>query len=321
MTAPPLIRTVGGVVRALDVVEDRAEDLRIEFIRRDTDTFMRWHFRNPRTVLFWHRGGARVLRASICGRPVEQAFQGPDRFAFYPAGVEIDGEWITGRRADYAVVFLPDAMVRDILPGPLPGPALAFRDDWLAESLTRLGAEREAGRGGGGSGWTTGWAAEALTRLRASIGATVGPGGARGTDPGPPPQAGGAAARPAPWDGRPPTMTRPQIKRVLAHMDDNLSEKLSTDQLARVAGLSRRHFGRVFRMTFGAAPHQFLISRRIERAAALLTDTERAVSDIALETGFGNPQHFAAAFRAATGLTASEARARLRAGQRLRGLP
>src|SRR5436190_3140709 len=64
--------------------------------------------------------------------------------------------------------------------------------------------------------------------------------------------------------------------------DARYFEPLEVDDLARAAGLSKAHFAREFRRTFGEAPHAYLMTRRLERAAALLRTTDRSVADICL---------------------------------------
>ena len=61
------------------------------------------------------------------------------------------------------------------------------------------------------------------------------------------------------------------------------------DDLARAAGLSRAHFSREFRAAFGESPHTYLLTRRMERAAALLRNTDRSVADVCLSVG--PPEH------------------------------
>src|SRR3954468_8266543 len=64
--------------------------------------------------------------------------------------------------------------------------------------------------------------------------------------------------------------------------DARYFEPLSVDDLAGAAGLSRAHFSREFRRTFGESPHSYLLTRRLERAAALLRTTDRSVAEICL---------------------------------------
>ena len=67
--------------------------------------------------------------------------------------------------------------------------------------------------------------------------------------------------------------------------DARYFEPLDVDDLARAAGLSRAHFSREFRRAFGESPHAYLLTRRLERAAALLRTTDRSVADICFSVG------------------------------------
>ena len=73
-------------------------------------------------------------------------------------------------------------------------------------------------------------------------------------------------------------------------------EPLDVDDLARAAGLSRAHFSREFRRAFGESPHAYLLTRRLERAAALLRKTDRSVADICLSVGLLSVGSFTTSF-------------------------
>jgi AraC-like DNA-binding protein len=78
--------------------------------------------------------------------------------------------------------------------------------------------------------------------------------------------------------------------------DARYVEPLTVDDLARAAGLSRAHFSREFRATFGETPHGYLLTRRLERAAALLRTTDRSVADICLSVGLVSVGSFTTSF-------------------------
>ena len=73
-------------------------------------------------------------------------------------------------------------------------------------------------------------------------------------------------------------------------------EPLGVDDLARAAGLSRAHFSREFRRAFGESPHAYLLTRRLERAAALLRTTDRSVADICFSVGLQSVGSFTTSF-------------------------
>ena len=84
-------------------------------------------------------------------------------------------------------------------------------------------------------------------------------------------------------------------------------------RLAQVSGASESHFARSFKDAFGVPPHRYLLTRRIERAAALLRDTDLPITDIAFETGWNSLGTFGRVFRDIVGESPSELRAREKA--------
>ncbi len=80
-------------------------------------------------------------------------------------------------------------------------------------------------------------------------------------------------------------------------------EPLDVEALARAAGLSRAHFSRAFSAAFGEAPHRYLLTRRLERAAALLRYTDRSVADVCVEVGLSSVGSFTTSFKRSFGST------------------
>jgi AraC-like DNA-binding protein len=85
--------------------------------------------------------------------------------------------------------------------------------------------------------------------------------------------------------------------------DSRYREHLDVPALARAAHLSPAHFSREFRRTFGETPHQYLLTRRLERAATLLRTTDRTVSDICLTVGLRSVGSFTTSFGRLFGLS------------------
>src|SRR6266545_6608203 len=91
--------------------------------------------------------------------------------------------------------------------------------------------------------------------------------------------------------------------------DARYFERLDVDDLARAAGLSRAHFSREFRRTFGESPHAYLLTRRLERAAALLRTTDRTVADICFSVGLQSVGSFTSSFTRTYGISPNAYRA------------
>ena len=85
--------------------------------------------------------------------------------------------------------------------------------------------------------------------------------------------------------------------------DARYFEPLGVDDLARAAGLSRAHFSREFRRTFGESPHAYLLTRRLERAAALLRTTDRTVAEICFAVGLQSVGSFTTSFTRTYGVS------------------
>lgn len=102
-----------------------------------------------------------------------------------------------------------------------------------------------------------------------------------------------------------------RLRRVLAHIEASLGGPITLENLASVAGLSRYHFGRVFRSATGEAPLAFVAQRRVERARMMLRDSSLPLSEIARQTGFASPAYFSTAFRRVTGMAPSDYRRQL----------
>jgi AraC-like DNA-binding protein len=92
-------------------------------------------------------------------------------------------------------------------------------------------------------------------------------------------------------------------------IDARYPDRLDVPVLARAAYLSPGHFSREFRRAFGETPHQYLLTRRLERAAALLRNTDRSVADICFTVGLRSVGSFTTSFRRVYGLSPTAYRA------------
>ena len=101
-----------------------------------------------------------------------------------------------------------------------------------------------------------------------------------------------------------------RLLRAKDRMDAASNEQWPVPRLAKVSGVSEAHFARSFKDAFGVPPHRYLLTRRIERAKALLRDTDLAITEIAFQTGWDSLGSFGRTFRDITGESPSVLRAR-----------
>jgi len=106
----------------------------------------------------------------------------------------------------------------------------------------------------------------------------------------------------------------PHLLRRLLRAKDRMDAASHQDwpvaRLARVSRVSAAHFARCFRQAFGIPPHRYLLTRRIERATALLRDTDLSITAIAFHTGWASLGSFGRIFRDITGDSPGTIRAR-----------
>jgi AraC family transcriptional regulator len=99
-------------------------------------------------------------------------------------------------------------------------------------------------------------------------------------------------------------LSRHKLRAVIDYIYEHLDAELSLDHLAAVARMSPYHFARLFKSSTGLPPHQYVITRRIERAQELLRDRDPLpLADIAAEVGFSSQSHFTRHFKQRVGVT------------------
>jgi AraC-like DNA-binding protein len=113
-----------------------------------------------------------------------------------------------------------------------------------------------------------------------------------------------------------------RLLRAKDRMDAASHEEWPVRRLARVSGVSEAHFARSFRQAFGVPPHRYLLTRRIERATALLRETELSITEIAFHCGWASLGTFGRTVREITGESPGGLRARGNGASRaLSGVP
>ena len=107
-----------------------------------------------------------------------------------------------------------------------------------------------------------------------------------------------------------------RLLRAKDRMDAASHEAWPVQRLARVSEVSEAHFARSFKQAFGTPPHRYLLTRRIERATALLRETDLPITEIAFQTGWESLGTFGRTFRDITGESPGVVRSRARAAAR-----
>ena len=100
-------------------------------------------------------------------------------------------------------------------------------------------------------------------------------------------------------------MAENALRRVKAHIEALLDQKIMLSDLAETAGLSVYHFAKAFKYMVGMPPYRYILHRRIERAREMLMSTELPITQIALAVGFSDHTQFARQFRRIVGATPS----------------
>jgi AraC-like DNA-binding protein len=108
-------------------------------------------------------------------------------------------------------------------------------------------------------------------------------------------------------------MTHPEPERHLLCArdlaDTRYAEQIDVASMASAAGLSKAHFSRSFTLAFGESPGAYLLTRRLERAAALLRNTDHSVAEVCFEVGLSSVGSFTTSFKRIYGRTPTQYRA------------
>lgn len=107
----------------------------------------------------------------------------------------------------------------------------------------------------------------------------------------------------------PAALPKWRLRRVIDHIDENISGPTSLAALAEAAGLSKMYFAAQFRAATGLRPHEYVLRRRVDRAKHLLTETQDSIAEISFSVGFQTQAHFTMVFKRIAGATPGQWRA------------
>lgn len=273
-------RDVGGELVSCTVVDSRTTH--VEVLGRRATGPISWRFRQPRLALFWFRSGLKELHLDLDGHRIHSGINHGTNLALLPASTSVVGEFEVAPSFDYTVVFLDPTVASDA-GCHFNRPLIAFGNEDLQRGLSVLC--REARNADSLYGlFAEGWAMQALALLA---------------------RVDGSQAAPVrPCGGLAPG----SLRRVIDYIEADLSRAFTIEELAKVAGVSPRHFIRAFRESAGQTPLRYVYDLRLERAKEFLLDPRRTATEVALDCGFSHAQHFSTAFKKATGLTPSDFR-------------
>jgi AraC family transcriptional regulator len=104
------------------------------------------------------------------------------------------------------------------------------------------------------------------------------------------------------------SLTRTQLQQAIDYIHAHLDRDLSLSQIASIINISPTYFASLFKLATGTSPHQYVIEQRVERAKSLLSKTDMAIADIALQVGFSSQSHLTQQFKRLTGVTPKQVR-------------
>jgi AraC family transcriptional regulator len=103
-------------------------------------------------------------------------------------------------------------------------------------------------------------------------------------------------------------LTRTQLQQAIDYIHAHLDRDLSLSQIAKIINISPTYFASLFKRATGTSPHQYVIEQRVKRAKSLLSKTDLAIADIALQVGFSSQSHLTQQFKRFTGMTPKQVR-------------
>ena len=104
------------------------------------------------------------------------------------------------------------------------------------------------------------------------------------------------------------SLTHTRLQQAIDYIHAHLDRDLSLVEIARVINISPTYFASLFKRAMGISPHKYVVQQRVERAKLLLSKTDLAIADIALEVGFSNQSHLTRHFKGLTGVTPRQVR-------------
>lgn len=231
-----------------------------------------WQFRQAVAALLWFKKGFHAARLRVDGRGVETKISPVANLGLVAAQSQIEGEFETAEFCDYTLIFLDTSK----LPASLQPQQsmMAFGNPRVVTSLEEL-TRFPSPDPDLFSLMLEGWLLQTVARL----------------------MTGTSDRQTSGW------LPAASIERVQQYVEAHYAEPLAVARLASIAGFSERHFARGFRAATSRTPMQFVMEVRIQNAKRLIREGRHSITETAYLCGFGQAQHFSAAFKKATGVT------------------
>ncbi|NJO53116.1 MAG: helix-turn-helix transcriptional regulator [Leptolyngbyaceae cyanobacterium RM2_2_4] len=104
------------------------------------------------------------------------------------------------------------------------------------------------------------------------------------------------------------SLTHTRLHQAIDYIHTHLDRDLSLAEIAGAINITPTYFATLFKRATGLSPHQYVIQQRVERAKSLLSKTDLAIADIALQVGFSNQSHLTRHFKRLIGVTPGQVR-------------
>jgi AraC family transcriptional regulator len=225
------------------------------------------------------------MELDIDGRRFGADASAASGLCYFPAHARIDGEFVVDHLSGYTAVFFDSGLMSDHGLRAPEQSMIGFGHGPLTRGLLEL-ATQAPRPDAAFSLYVEGWALQSLAHLVRLAG-----------------------QRPVPGTtGRVKGLPTASLRRVEERVRSRLAEPITVDELAEVAGFSRRHFLRAFKQSIGQTPLRYVQDLRLDEAKRQLIAGKRSITAIAIDCGFSHVQHFSTAFRKATGLSPTQYR-------------
>jgi AraC family transcriptional regulator len=236
-------------------------------------------------ILAYHRGGSHEVRARR-GVSMSRSRSIPGLLSLIPPGHPV--AYYTGGEVSFTTVHISRLALSEVLDRGARESIherFAFRDPFVASCVDSLLREGRA---------SDRWSRRFVTAVTEALLLHL--------------------LRNSPAESPLPSASSPEarIAEVRSKVDANLAADLSLNALAEEIGMSRAHFARTFRQVVGESPHRYVMSRRIDHAKQLLSQSHLGLNEIAHEAGFCSQSHLTQIFRTRLGLTPQQYRQQYR---------